>query len=72
MAEVMNFGRRKVIQVKYTHFISIPPVWLRDHNLKRRSEVVLILNDAGELIVKPVKEEQKNGKNHQISEAGLP
>ncbi len=53
-----NFGRRKITQMNYTFKISLPLPWPKNHNLKRKSEVELVMNESGDLILRPVLEGQ--------------
>lgn len=50
---MFEFGKRKIIAVHYTRYISLPKEWLRNHDLKKGDKLEIFLTDEGNLLIKP-------------------
>lgn len=50
---MFKFGKRKILAVHYTRYVSLPKEWLRNHDLEKGDKVEILLTDEGNLLIKP-------------------
>jgi hypothetical protein len=48
----------KITRISGTHYVALPPEWLKNYSLKRRDEIRMLLDERGLLVLVPV--EAKN------------
>ena len=51
---MFTFGRRKLQQSNYSYWISLPLNWLKNNELERGDEIIVDMNELGELILRPL------------------
>ena len=53
-----RYEPRKLQQIGFSFWLSLPKNWLIHHDLKKRSEVALTLNSADELVLSPARRQK--------------
>ena len=57
---MFDFGRRRIVPMNYTRYISIPKDWLRFQKIDEGDEISIRLTEDGNLLLVPVKEGEKD------------
>lgn len=58
---VIKLGRYKLQRLRRSYYLAIPKVWVESKNLKKGSELEILLDSDGNLLIKSVLEGVKNG-----------
>ena len=51
---MLDFGTRKLQQVRGQYFVPLPPNWIKSNSMKKSDPVRIVLLDDGNLKVSPV------------------
>jgi phosphate uptake regulator len=51
---MLDFGTRKLQQVRGSYFVPLPPNWITSNSMKKSDPVSIVLLDDGNLKVSPV------------------
>jgi antitoxin MazE len=49
-----DFGKRRVIKVRYTHLLAIPPEWIRNMNISKGDELKIEMAEDSSLRITPI------------------
>lgn len=64
---MINFGIKKLQQVKYSHLICVPPAWVKTVNLHKGDDVQIIAGPNNELIIIPANVHQDHLAGNQTA-----
>ncbi|MBK5190961.1 MAG: AbrB/MazE/SpoVT family DNA-binding domain-containing protein [Methanosarcinales archaeon] len=61
-----SFGRRKIVGMNYTRYVSIPKDWLRFKGLDAGDDVEFILGENDNLVLKKAEVQKSEGENNDL------
>ena len=66
----LDFGVRPVRKVNYNRVVSLPKPWLRDKGMEDHGSICCFMNEAGDLVLSPVKETNGGKKGRDLEREG--
>lgn len=48
-------NKRKIVNLNYSFWVSLPMIWIRNHNIGKGDQVLPILQENGDLVLRPIK-----------------
>lgn len=65
---MLNFGYRKLQQVRGSFFVPLPPEWIKSNEMKKSDSVRILLLDDGSLKISPVPATRQDEGNRTTDE----
>jgi phosphate uptake regulator len=66
---MLDFGTRKLQQVRGSYLVPLPPNWIKSNSMKKSDPVRIELQDDGNLKIYPVSQARQDSKETKVPTA---